>query len=693
MDLSILNEHQKEAVLTTEGAVMVMAGAGSGKTRVLTYRIAYLISELGIDPTNILAVTFTNKAAREMKERVANILNMNVDHLWISTFHSFCARFLRREIRYLNTYKNDFVIIDEDDALKILKEEMKDKNFSYTPKEAMYLISNAKNQETLPNMQDYEREEFEIIYSLYQNHLIKENLLDFDDLISLTVKILEEFPYVLDKYQRLFEYIMIDEFQDTNKLQYKLVNLLTNTNIFIVGDINQSIYSFRGARVENVNSFKYEYKPKVIKLEKNYRSTSMILDIANDVICKNSSYANMHLYTDNEKGSKAEFYHADSNYGEVVHIVNEIKKLTRQGYRYKDMAILYRVNSLSLNFENEFVKSNIPYIIYGGVGYYERKEVKDIIAYLRLIVNQNDDFSFKRVVNVPKRKVGNKLIETLSDYATLNNCSLFEAIKYVNNASLNSFKKLILDLNEKLEKETLVNLLDLIINQSGYMAMLEAEDEEDRIDNVLELKSIMKDISESYQGTNQEKLSSFLMDLALRTDVDNVKEGDDKVKLMSFHQSKGLEYKVVFMPAMEQGIFPSFRSNGSLQEMEEERRICYVGITRAQEKLYFSMAQNRRMYGKDNVGFVSEFMKSIKKERLDEIGFNMSSPKIENIIKPKENKPKVHDGVIRVGEKITHKVFGKGIVVRSEDGKITVAFSKEYGIKTLLANHPSITRE
>ena len=324
----------------------------------------------------------------------------------------------------------------------------------------------------------------------------------------------------------------------------------------------------------------------------------------------------------------------------------------------------------------------------------ERKEVKDVIAYLRLIVNPNDNFSFKRIVNVPRRKVGNKLLETINEYVNMNQCSMFEAIKFINNNSLNDFKKLILDLKEKLEKETLVNFLELVIENSGYLAMLKAEDEEDRIDNVMELKSIMKDISESYEGTNQEKLEAFLMDLALRTDVDNISEGDDKVKLMSFHQSKGLEYKVVFMPAMEEGIFPSFRSLGTSHELEEERRICYVGITRAQEKLYFSMAHQRRMYGKDNPGFASQFMKSIKEERLIEHGYNIKSKIISTPINTKireENNQK-SSGDLRVGSKIRHKVFGDGIVVRVDGNKITVAFSKEYGIRTLLAEHPSITR-
>ena len=697
MDLSILNNEQLKAVTTTEGPVMVMAGAGSGKTRVLTYRIAYLIGELGINPYNILAVTFTNKAAREMKERVEKLVEMNTNYLWISTFHSFCARFLRREIGVLKEYRNNFVIIDEDDALKILKEEMKDKDFRLLPKDAMNYISIYKNDEPLPEMDSFDRREFEIIYNLYQKHLIKENLLDFDDLIMLTVQILDTNLPVLERYRELFSYIMIDEFQDTNKLQYKLINLLTgdNQNIFIVGDINQSIYSFRGARVENVNSFKKLYNPKIIKLEENYRSSSNILDIANDVISKNQSFINMRLFTNKLGGYKAEYYHADTHYGEILHIIAEIKKLKNMGYAYKDMAILYRMNSLSLNFENEFVKANIPYIIYGGVGYYGRKEVKDIIAYLRLLVDSSDDFSFKRIVNVPKRKIGDKVISNLSDFSNLNNISLYDSIPFVKNNLLNSFRELIENLKQDLEKQTLDHLIDCILEKTGYLTMLKIADEEDRIDNVMELKSIMKDIMESYEGTNKEKLSAFLMDLALKTDVDNVDESDDKVKMMTFHQAKGLEYKVVFMPAMEQGIFPSFRTMGSSVELEEERRVCYVGITRAQERLYFSSAAMRRMYGKDNPGFPSEFMKAIKKERLHEYGYGIKSS--EPIVSKttyveKKKTEKVDDGTIKTGDKVMHKIFGKGIVVKADGLKITVAFGAEYGIKVLVSNHPSITR-
>lgn len=698
MDLSGLNEMQRLAVTTTEGAVMVMAGAGSGKTKVLTHRIAYLIESLGINPYNILAVTFTNKAANEMKERVGKLISCDTKKLWVSTFHSFCARFLRREIQVLGKYKQNFIIIDEDDAMKVLKEEMKDKDFILQPKEAMRLISLVKNDESLPEMSSFERSEFDIVYTLYHEHLLRENLLDFDDLISLTVKILEEYLYVREKYTSLFNYIMIDEFQDTNRLQYKLVNLLTSQtkNIFIVGDINQSIYSFRGARVENVNSFKKLYNPVIIKLEKNYRSTSNVLNIANDIISKNNSFVKMELYTDNEEGNKAELYHADSNYGEVLHIIAEIQKLVSLGYKYKDMAILYRMNSLSLNFENEFVKHNIPYVIYGGVGYYSRKEVKDIIAYLRLIVDVKDDFSFKRIVNVPKRKIGEKVINELSEISKSKNISLFEAIEYSNNKLLQGFKMMILGLQKELETVTLDYLVDRILDKTTYLLMLQQADEEDRIDNVMELKSIMKDIMESYEGTNTEKLSSFLADLALKTDVDNINESDDKVKLMTFHQAKGLEYPVVFMPAMEQGIFPSYRSMGTPSELEEERRVCYVGVTRAKERLYFSIAQVRRMYGKDNPGYPSEFLKAINKDRLIESGYGVrpkntpSSPSTVKVVSQKRfNQNTVG---FNVGDKIMHKVFGQGIIVKVDDLKITVAFSKEYGIKVLMGDHPSITR-
>ena len=690
MDLSILNEQQQEAVTSTEGAIMVMAGAGSGKTRVLTYRLAYLVSELGINPSNILAVTFTNKAAKEMKERISKLIDEDMSRMWVSTFHSFCARFLRIEIKALGIYRNDFIIIDDDDALKIIREEMKDKDCVMKPKDLLNLISIAKNEETLPELDHFERNEFDLIYKLYQEHLLRENLLDFDDLLLLTVKILEENPSILEKYNHKFSYIMIDEFQDTNKIQYRLIQLLStiNKNVFIVGDINQSIYSFRGARISNVSEFKKKYEPKIIKLEQNYRSTQTILKIANNIISKNQSFVNMELFTEGLEGEKAEFFQADSNYGETLYIIKEINKLIKKGYEYKDIAILYRLNSLSLNFENEFVKANIPYVIYGGVGYYERKEVKDIIAYLRLLVNPKDDFSFKRIVNEPKRKIGEKLIANLMKYASSENLSLYEAIPTFGNKLLFDFYKMIEEIREKLDKLKLDDLIDVVLNDTNYLLMLRNNEEEDRIDNVMELKSIMQDVMESYEGNNIEKLQAFLLDLALKTDVDNISEGDNRVKLMSYHQAKGLEYKVVFMVAMEQGIFPSSKSLYSTSESEEERRVCYVGVTRAREKLYLTCAKIRRLYGHDNYSPISEFIRDIDQNHLNQPSHmrSVGYVKQEKII----NKPSA--GRFQVGDRITHKIFGDGIVVKTDGYNITAAFNREYGIKVLLANHPSITK-
>ncbi len=691
MDLSILNPNQKEAVITTEGAVMVMAGAGSGKTRVLTYRLAYLVSELGIHPSNILAVTFTNKAAREMKERISNLICDDVSKMWVSTFHSFGARFLRREIKALGKYRNDFIIIDDDDSLKIIKSHMKDRDCFMKPKDVLNLISIVKNDEALPELDEFERKEFKELFALYQEHLLKENLLDFDDLLLLTVQILEENPLILERYNHQFNYIMIDEFQDTNKIQYKLIQLLStiNKNVFIVGDINQSIYSFRGARVENVYNFKKKYDPKIIKLEQNYRSTQTILAIANDVISRNSSCVKMELFTDGEHGEKAEFFQADSNYGETLYIIKEINKLIKQGYEYKDIAILYRLNSLSLNFENEFVKANIPYVIYGGVGYFERKEVKDVIAYLRLLLNCKDDFSFKRIVNEPKRKIGDKLVANLTQYAVSLGVSLYEAIPEFGNRLLFDFYNMIESLKEKLNQLNLDDLIDVVLNDTGYLLMLKNNEEEDRIDNVMELKSIMKDIMESYDGENAEKLGAFLQDLALKTDVDNIKEGDNCVKLMSFHQAKGLEYKVVFMVAMEQGIFPATKSLYSTTEMEEERRVCYVGITRAMEKLYLTSAKIRRLYGHDNYSPISEFVKDINQKYINQPNHLRAVGKMTYDNKERQR----DDGKLKLGDKISHKIFGDGIIVKVDGNNITVAFKKEYGIKVLLANHPSITRK
>lgn len=699
LDLSKLNKNQREAVVTTEGPVMVMAGAGSGKTRVLTYRIAYLIDELGVSPSSILAVTFTNKAAREMKERVEDLLNTQYKDMWISTFHSFGARFLRREIGLLKDYTRLFNIIDDDDEEKIIKNIVKEHEFDVSYKEAMYYISAIKNLEIVKK--DNNNVIYDKIYQYYQEQLIRDNLLDFDDLLYLTYKILKSDDYIKEKYQQMFNYILVDEFQDTNKIQFELINLLTNqnNNIFIVGDINQSIYSFRGARIENINHFRKNFSAlKIIKLEENYRSSKEILDVANSVIKENNSFVDMHLFTNNITNKRPKVIQTESNYGEVTFVINEIRKLLTMGYHYKDIAIMYRINSLSLGFETEFIKEHIPFIIYGGVSYFERREVKDVLAYLRLIINPNDDFSLKRIINVPKRKIGEKLLATLDEKRKGTNKSLFDSIDEKESLNLVSFKKMILELQEDLKKVTLVDLIDLIIKKSGYLEDLKKKEEDDRIDNVLELKTIMKDLMDTHQGEdNTLILQNFLLDLSLRTDVDNIKESDDMVKLMSYHQAKGLEYKVVFMVSTEQGIFPSSKvifSLNSLSEIEEERRIFYVGVTRAKELLYITYAKYRRLYGVDSKTTPSQFLDEVDKNLLDyQAKSHAYMPNNFNPVRKKEEKDEFFDeDEIDVGNKIKHKAFGEGLVVGREGDIITVAFKVPFGIKKLLRTHPMITK-
>ena len=695
LDLTKLNNNQNQAVKTTEGPLMVMAGAGSGKTRVLTYRIAYLIDELGVSPDAILAVTFTNKAAREMKERIEKLLDTDCKNMWISTFHSFGARFLRKEINALKDYNRLFNIIDDQDQERIVKRIIKDNDFDVSHKIVLSYISGIKSNEPMVIKNDNTLEQLERIYDIYQKELKKDNILDFDDLLYLTYKILANDDYLREEYQKKFDYILVDEFQDTNKIQFQLINLLTNDkqNIFVVGDINQSIYSFRGARIENINKFRAHYKDKLqlIKLEDNYRSTKEILDVANAVIKANNSFVDMNLKTDKSTGLKPKIVETDSNYGEVIFVINEIKKLLNEGYEYKDFAVLYRINSLSLNFETEFIKQNIPFIIYGGLSYFERREVKDIIAYLRLLINKDDDFSLKRIINVPKRKIGDKVLEKLNEKSNQKNLSLYNAIDDDFGSNVLSFKKIIDELSLEVNKVNLITLIEDILNKTGYLDELKRQEEDDRIDNVMELKTIMKDLMEENEGKdNKTILEEFLLDLSLRTDVDNIKENDNVVKLMSFHQAKGLEYKVVFMVAMEQGIFPSYHAISENRELEEERRICYVGITRAKERLYLSLARYRRLYGQDYTAVKSMFLGEIPSNLLAYKGQD------NNPYMQKKKKIEMDDDIfsseIEVGDKILHKAFGEGLVVSREDDIITVAFKVPYGIKKLLRNHPAITK-
>lgn len=710
--LNGLNEAQRLAAETTEGPVMVMAGAGSGKTRVLTYRIAHLINDLGVMPYNILAVTFTNKAANEMKERISKLVDADIQKMWVATFHSICCRILRRDISHLEGFKSSFTILDEEDSVKEIKETIKEMGLStdeYKPKNVKCEISSFKND----MKSKFDDTTTEQIYFAYERRLKEENLLDFDDLILKTIELFEAFPDVLHKYQDTFTYLMIDEFQDTNTYQYKLVKMLgeKTRNIFIVGDQDQSIYSFRGARIENINKFQRDFKDtKVIMLEQNYRSTQNILDIANRVIDNNGSRFKKNLFTDSKDGIKPIFNKLNNAYGEACYVSDEIKRLMEMGYSYKDFAVIYRSNYISRNFEDVLLRQGIPYTIYGGLSFFARKEVKDILAYIRLIIDYDDSFSFKRIVNEPKRKIGPALIKRLEDCARENNCSLFKAIDLIDRGgqgynSLLDFKFTIIELEEYLSSEDhkMNEIVDFIINRTGYKAMLKAEGDEgeERLKNVEELTTVLIETDEMYEGTRKEKLMQMLQEIALRTDADTKREGDDVVKLMTYHQAKGLEYKVVFLVAFEEGVFPSSMASFSERDIEEERRICYVGITRARERLYITCASERMVFGRTNSMFESRFLKEIGKESLEDktvipkkvfAQSNTKKPFVPGKASDVVETKRTNTTDISIGDKVNHKAFGDGTVVAVNGDVITVAFGEAFGVKKLLANHPSIRR-
>ncbi len=694
--LNELNESQKEAVLATEGPVMVMAGAGAGKTKVLTERIIYMIEHCGISPYSILAVTFTNKAAEEMKNRISNQISIDTRYMWISTFHSFCSRLLRMEINgRLEKYNSNFVIIDEDDALKIVKDLLKEADIEeYKPKKIRELISKEKNFPHFYIKDPMLRSVFQRIKASYQAYLEDHNMLDFDDLILKTIELLKKNKDLLEKYQEKFQYILVDEFQDTNELQYDLIRMLAARyqNLFVVGDDFQSIYSFRGARIENINQFKEDFpRRQLILLEQNYRSTSPILDLANDVIAHNPNQIKKVLFTDKEGGVLPYYYQASSEKAEAQFVVDKIKKFYIGGDNYSDFAVLYRTNYISRVFEDAFIKNQIPYIIYGGLSFFARKEIKDMVAYMRLLVHPEDDFSFLRIVNEPKRKIGSALLEKLHQHAVEQKKSLYDSIPTfeatgVGVKSLKQFYDMIGSIKEQLENIPLKNLIDVLLKETGYKDMLVVEDpEHERIGNIYELKNVLKETDESVEGTAEDKLNHLLNDLSLRTDQDKNPDSDSVV-LTTYHQVKGLEFKNVFMVAMEEGVFPSEYHIDEL-DIEEERRICYVGITRARERLYLSSANVRMMYGRSDYTEPSRFISEMGSEHLKNISAELTQKKSFKIPEKPVLVKTTED--YQVGEKILHNVFGKGIIVSMDDRSLKVAFPSPYGIKTLLKGHPS----
>ena len=607
--LTGLNKEQQEAVKHTEGPLLIMAGAGSGKTRVLTHRIAYLMAEKDVSPHNILAITFTNKAAREMKERVANLVGMESAQIWISTFHSMCVRILRRNIDRIG-YSQNFTIIDSGDQLTAIKQVLRNLNIdpkSFDPRAMLNRIGAAKNELITPetfekNAGNYHDRQVAEIYKAYQRMLRKNQLLDFDDLIMQTIHLFRRVPEVLNYYQRRFQYIHVDEYQDTNHAQYMLVKYLADRyqNLCVVGDSDQSIYRWRGADINNILSFEKDYpNARVTLLEQNYRSTKYILKAANHVIEKNQSRRPKNLWTNNQEGEKITYYAGETEQDEALFVTDQIQTLINdQGFKPSDIAVLYRTNAQSRAIEDTLMKANMNYQVVGGMKFYDRKEIKDMIAYLRLITNPHDDISFERVVNEPKRGIGRTSIERLRAHAIEHDISLYEAAKEVDFSgvtgravnALSEFEALISTLIKQQEFLTATDMVEQVLEQTGYEAMLERErtiESQSRLENLEEFKTVTKNFE---ANSDDQSLMAFLTDLALIADIDTVDEDDadhdDKITLMTLHAAKGLEFPVVFLVGMEENVFPHTRSMFDDEEMEEERRLAYVGITRAEQKLY-----------------------------------------------------------------------------------------------------------
>ena len=736
-----LNPPQREAVAQTEGPVLILAGAGSGKTRVLTHRIAYLMDEKGVNPWNILAITFTNKAAQEMRERVDKLVGFGSESIWVSTFHSACVRILRRHIDNLG-YDTNFTIYDTDDQKSLKKDVCRKMNIDtkiYKERSLLAQISHAKDELLTPDDMemkaagDYNMKKVASVYREYQAALRKNNALDFDDLIVKMVELFEKCGAVLEYYQERFKYIMVDEYQDTNTAQFKFISLLAQRyqNLCVVGDDDQSIYKFRGANIGNILGFEHVFPDaRVIRLEQNYRSTKNILNAANQVIANNTERKAKTLWTENEEGSKVHFRQFLNAYDDADYVEGEIGKLKRNGLgNYRDCAILYRTNAQSRIFEEKFIAANIPYKLVGGVNFYARKEIKDLLCYLKTINNARDDLAVQRIINVPKRGIGATTLGRVQDYADNMGISLYEALRVAEEvpsigrslSKIDGFVTFIQMLKSKADVMTVEEILQEVIDSTGYVAELEAEDTEEsraRIENIDELISKTVAYQEAMEEQNQPAtLSGFLEEVALVADIDTVDPDQDYVLLMTLHSAKGLEFPKVFMVGMEDGIFPSHMtiSYGDDGEMEEERRLCYVGITRAMKDLTLTCAQQRMIRGETQYNRVSRFVREIPRELVD-LGHTIQEkkPKVEELIptpakyskmkeilqgrnyKPREFKvTKANSLDYEVGDTVRHIKFGVGIVKEIVEGgrdyEVTVEFDK-VGVKKMFASFAKLKK-
>lgn len=686
--LKNLNKEQIEAVKTIDGPVLVMAGAGSGKTKVLTTRIAYLIEE-GIPSYNILAITFTNKAAAEMRDRVSNLIG-DVSS-FIGTFHSLGVRIIRENHDILGL-PNNFTIIDSDDTNTIIKKLLKEMNLDskqYSPSYVRNRISFIKNQMLtdgeLDRLFNTPMDKVVVeVYHRYNNKLKTSASVDFDDLLLLPVNLFKEHKDILEYYQDKYRYILIDEYQDTNPVQYKLSVMLSNKykNIFVVGDMNQSIYAFRQADFRNISNFEKDFKgAKVIKLEHNYRSTNNILSAANEVIKHNTERKDLKLFSDNGDGVKIKYMRAYDEKHEIALVIDEIKHLLSEGYKNEDIAILYRTNAQSRAIEDVFLAKGIPYKVFGSYYFYNRKEIKDLISYLRLIYNPHDEISLRRVINTPKRGIGESAIAAIEERAKQQNISMFDALETRKELE---FKEIIEDLIKRSESLSLTELIDEVLERSGMKKELESSkalEDEIRLENLMEVKSITASFEERTGSAN---LGDFLEEVSLIADISNHTEDGDVVTLMTLHSAKGLEFPVVFLVGMEEGLFPH---NMSLMEnnLEEERRLCYVGITRAKERLYLTNAKRRMLYGKENMNIPSRFISEIDEKLIEKIG-----PKEENKVIDKKQMYTNDNNDITEGSIISHEQYGTGVVVKCDGSLISVAFKT--GIKKLMKNHKSIKK-
>ena len=696
MDISYLNKQQQEAVKHKDGPMLVLAGAGSGKTKVLTSRIAYLIEE-GIHPGNILAITFTNKAAKEMKERVNKLIGPDAAYIQISTFHSLGLKILKENYEFLG-YDKNFIILDSDDTLTVIKKLMKDLNMNpkyYNAREMRSKISSAKNELITP--EKFKRIEFdEKVVSLYKKYCEKlkiGNSVDFDDLLILPIKLFEISENILNHYQEKYKYILIDEYQDTNEAQYIFSKMLCKkyNNIFVVGDNDQAIYAFRGANYKNILNFEKDYPNcKTILLEENYRSTQTILNAANSVIKHNKLRKDKNLWSNNDIGNKIKYIKTDDEKAEGNYITQEIKKLIDNGVNYDDIAVLYRTNAQSRSIEEEMLKANIPYRIVGSFYFYNRKEIKDLLCYLRLINNPKDDVSLTRVINVPKRGIGNVTIGNLTARAEKNNISLFEAIS---SGKELAFKNMILELQKECENLSLTEMVEKVLEKSGIRKELQTEktlENEIRLENLEEFKSITMNYENEF---GEISLDDFLNEISLVSDVSEHKDSSNKVSLMAVHAVKGLEFDYVFIIGMEEEIFPHYNAimEGSKDAIEEERRLCYVAITRAKKDLWIINTRKRMLYGQTSSNPPSRFIDEIDKKYLETE--NHTTSLIDKVKKISKEKMFINKDVkYEIGDKINHDDYGEGVVTAVDKRIITVAFPFPLGVKKFIKDHKSIKK-